>query len=104
MHETGLNVGADQHAEPDEINSEFVGGRRQHRNDDERDLEEIEEERDHEDEDVDEDQEAKLPTRQRGQHVLDPDFAADALKYQAENARADQDEHHHSGKAHGGGH
>ena len=61
MHEARLDVGADQNAEPDQIDAELVGDRRQQRNDDEGDLEEIEEERDHEDEDVDEDQEADRP-------------------------------------------
>ena len=55
-----LHVGADQHAEPDEIDAELLGDRRQQRDDDEGDLEEIEEERQDEDEDVDEDQEADL--------------------------------------------
>ena len=55
-----------------------------------------------EDEDVDEDQEADLAAGQRGQQVLDPFLAADALEHQAEHARADQDEDHHGGDAHGG--
>ena len=50
MHEARLDVGADQHAEPDQVDAELVGDRRQQRDDDEGDLEEIEEERDHEDE------------------------------------------------------
>ena len=66
MHEARLHVGADQHAEPDEVDAELGRDRRQQRNDDEGDLEEIEEERDHEDEEVDEDQEADLPAGQRG--------------------------------------
>ena len=35
------------------------------------------------------------------QQVLDPLLAADALEHQAEHARADQDEDHHGGDAHG---
>ena len=54
----------------------LLGRRRQQRNDDEGDLEEIEKERDHENEDVDEDQEADLAAGQRGQqssiHTLPP--------------------------------
>ena len=41
---------------------------------------------------------------QRGQQVLDPVLAADALEHQAEHARADQDEDHHGGDPHGGRH
>ena len=35
------------------------------------------------------------------EQVLDPLLAADALEHQAEHARADQDEDHHGGDAHG---
>jgi hypothetical protein len=41
--------------------------------------------------------------RQARQQVLDPDGAVDALEHQAEHARADQDEDHHGGDAHGRG-
>ena len=58
VHEARLHVGADQHAEPDQVDAELLRDRREQRDDDEGDLEEIEEERDDEDEDVDEDQEA----------------------------------------------
>src|SRR5262245_59718280 len=67
MHEAGLDIGADQHAEPDEVDAQLVGNWCQERDDDERDLEEIEEERNDEYEGVDEDQEADLPARQRRQ-------------------------------------
>ncbi len=43
---------------------------------------------------VDEDQEADLAAGQRGQQVLDPDVAVDAVEGQREHARADQDEDH----------
>src|SRR3954465_3207757 len=79
MHEARLDVGANQHPEPDEVDTELVGRRRQHWDDDEGDLEEVEEERDHEDESVDEDQESDLAARQRRQHGLDPHLAADAM-------------------------
>src|SRR6516162_7594667 len=101
MHETGLDVGADQDAEPDQIDSKPIGGGRQQWNDDECDLEEIEEERDHEDKRVDEYQEPDLSAGQRGEQVLDPDLAADALEHQAENTRADQDVNDHRGDPHG---
>ena len=104
MHEARLNIGAYQHAEPDEIDAELVGDGRQQRDDDEGDLEEIEEEGDHEDEGIDEDQEADLSARQRRQQILDPYLSADALKHEAEGARADQDVDHHGGDAHGGRH
>ena len=79
----------------------LLGRRRQQRDDDEGDLEEIEEERQHEDEDVDEDQEADDAAGQRRSAVLDPVPAADALEHQAEDARAEQDEDHHRGDPHG---
>ena len=63
-------------------------------NDDEGELEEVEEEGEHEDESVDEDQEADLAAGQRGQQVLDPDMAADAVEGERKHARADQDEDH----------
>ncbi len=104
MHETGLDVGADQHAEPDEVDAELVGGGRQQRNDDEGDLEKIEKERNHEHEDIHEDQEADRSPRQRRQHGLDPHLAAHALEHKAEGAGADQDIDHHGGDPHGGRH
>ena len=39
--------------------------------------------------------------RQRDEEALDPFLAADALKHQAEDAGANQDEDHHGGDAHG---
>src|SRR5262249_58613250 len=64
MHEARLDVGADQHPEPDEVDAEPVGSRGKQRDDDEGDLEEIEKERDHEDESIDEDEKTDLATRQ----------------------------------------
>ena len=75
---------------------------RQQRHDDEGELEEVEEEGQEEDQDVDDDQEADLAARQRGQQVLDPDVAVDAVEGEREHARADQDEHH-EGRQLGGG-
>ena len=43
---------------------------------------------------VDDDQEAELAARDRGQQVLDPDMAVDAVEGQREHPRADQDEDH----------
>ena len=50
VHEGGLHVDAEQHAEPDEVDAERLGHRREQRDDDEGDLEEVEEEREEEDE------------------------------------------------------
>ncbi len=55
---------AEQHAEPDEVDAELFRDRPDQRNDDERQLEEVEEERQHEDQDVDDDQEAELAAGQ----------------------------------------
>ena len=104
MHEARLDVGADQYAEPDEVDAELLRDRRKQRNDDESDLEEVEEERYYKDEDIHEDQEAKLPAGQRREQVLNPLLAADPLEHQAEHARADQDEDDHGREAHGGRH
>ena len=65
MHERGLHVDAEHHAEPDQVDAELLRRRPEQRNDDEGELEEVEEEGEHEDEDVDEDQEADLAAGQR---------------------------------------
>ena len=98
MHERRLHVDAEQHAEPDQIDAEVLGGRAEERHDDEGELEEVEEEGQEEDEEVDDDQEADLPARQAGQQVLDPEMAVDAEEGQAEDARADQDEEDEGGE------
>src|SRR6202035_1513732 len=50
---------------------------------------------------VDKGQKAPAPAGQRGQHVLEPYAAGDDEKHYRKTARADQDEHHHGGDAHG---
>ena len=101
MHERGLDVDAEQQAEPDHVDVERVRRRQQQRHHDEADLEEVEEEREEEDEDHHEDQEPGAPARQRAQHVLDPAAAVHALEDQAEHRGADQDEDHHRGDPRG---
>src|SRR5690606_17946845 len=88
----GLHVDAEDHAEPDEVDAELVGRSRQERNDDEGDLEEIEEEGEEEDEQVDEDEEADLAAGERGQQILHPAVAVDAVKSERERSRPEQDE------------
>src|SRR3984893_6416347 len=97
VHEARLNVGADEHAEPDQVDAEPISRRRQQGNDDERDLEEVEKERDHEDEGIDENEEADLPAGERRQQLLDPHLAPDSLEHQAEGTRTDQDIDDHGG-------
>ena len=63
MHEARLHVDAEQHAEPDEVDAERLGGAGEQRHDDEGELEEIEEEREHEDDGVDDNEEADLSAR-----------------------------------------
>ena len=46
-------------------------------------------------------EEADDAAGQVGEQALDPFLAAHALEHQAEDARAEQDEHHHGGDAHG---
>ncbi len=89
------------HAEPDQIDSQFARDRCEQGNDDESDFEKIEEEGEKEHEDIDEDQKAHHAARQAREHVLDPARAIHTLKHKAEAGRADQDEHHHCGEAHG---
>ena len=63
VHERGLHVHAQHHAEPDQVDAELVGGGPEQRDDDEGQLEEVEEEGEEEHQDVDEDQEADLAAR-----------------------------------------
>ena len=66
MHEAGLHIHANHHAEPDKIDPEFGGDRREKRNDDERDLKEIEKERQEENKNINDNQETQLTARQPG--------------------------------------
>src|SRR5215475_8964707 len=52
MHETRLNVRANENTKPDQVDAKLFGSWSQHRNNDERDFEEIEEKRDNENERV----------------------------------------------------
>src|SRR5690606_12973183 len=70
----------------------LVGHRREQRNDDERELEEVEEEREQEDEHVDEDQEPGHAARNSGEQVLHPQVAVHRAEGEAEDRRANQDE------------
>ena len=98
MHERGLHIDAEQHAEPDQIDAELLGHRPNQRHDDERQLEEVEEKRQDEDDDIDDDQKTQLATGQVDQQLLDPDVPVDTIEGQAEHARADQDKHHERGQ------
>jgi hypothetical protein len=107
MHERGLHVHAQHDAEPDQRRivadhrlEDLLRHRRQHRHDDEGDLEEVEEEGQEEDEQVDDDQETPDAARQVRHQVLDPAVAVDALEGDRKACRADQDEGHHRGDAH----
>ena len=104
MHERGLHVDREQHAEPDQVDAQLVRHRRQQRHDDEGQFEEVEEEGEQEDQDVDHDQEAHLTTRQRQQQVFDPEVAIDRAEDQAEDGRANQDENDEGRELAGGGH
>src|SRR6266481_6254490 len=80
----------------------LLRGRRDHRQDDECDLEKIEKERQKEDEKVNKNQESPGPARQRRQHVFQPSVAVDAEKNDGGAGGSDQDENHHGGYPHGG--
>src|SRR6516162_1321836 len=62
------------------------------RDDDEGELEVIEKEGQHKNAGVDEQQEADLSARQRGEQTFDPDVTADAVEGQRKTPRADHDE------------
>ena len=103
MHEAGLHVDAEKHAEPDQVDAEFVRCGRQQRHDDEGQFEEIEEEGEEEHQNVHDDQEADFAAWQRHQQVLDPQVTVDAVERQREHACADQDEQDEARKPCGGG-
>ena len=98
MQEGRLHVDAEQHTEPDQVDTELFGDRPEQRHDDERKLEVIEKEGQHEDQDIDDDQEAELAAGQVDKQVLDPQVAVDVVEGQRENAGADQDEHNERGQ------
>ena len=104
MHKTGLHVDAQQHAEPHQVNAQLGGHRTQQRQDDEGDFEKVEKKCQEEDENIDGNQKADLSAGQPGEHVLHPACAVNALKNKREHPRANQDEHHHGGQAHGACH
>ena len=100
MHERGLDVDAQEHAEPHEIDAQLRRHGCQQRDQDECDLEEVEEEGEEEDEHVDEDEKTHHAPRHAGEQVLQPRPTVDALKDQGEDRRSDEDEDHHGGESH----
>jgi hypothetical protein len=98
VHERGLHVHPQQHAEPDQVDAQLLGRRRQQRHDDEGQLEEIEEEGQQEDQNVHHDQEADLTAGQAAQQMLDPQVALDTVEGEREDPRTDQDHHHEGGQ------
>jgi hypothetical protein len=83
VHERGLHVHAQHHAEPDQIDAQLFRHRRQQRHDDERDLEKIQEEREQEHHHVHHDQEAQLAARQAGSRCSTHRSPFDAAEHQA---------------------
>ena len=102
MQEGSLHVDRQQHAKPDQVDTELFCHRSQQRHDDEGQLEVIQEERQEEDQHVHEDQEADRAARQVGQQAFHPQRAIHALEHQAEHGGTDQDEHHEGGQLGGG--
>ena len=97
MHEAGLQVNAQEHPEPDQVNAHLVGDWREHRHDDEGDLKKVEKERQKKHEHIHHNQKTDLPTWQTGQHMLYPLSPVYPLKHLTEHTRADQNKHHHRG-------
>ena len=85
MHEAGLQVNAQQHAKPDQVDAHLFGHRCQHRHDDEGDLKEVEKESQEENEQIDHDQKTHLAAWQTGQQMLNPHRTVYTLKHLAEN-------------------
>jgi len=71
MHERGLHVDAEDHAEPDQVDAQFFGRGSEQRDDDEGQLEKIEEKGEDEHERIDEDKKTDLAAGQGRQQVLD---------------------------------
>ena len=97
--EGGLEVHRQQHAKPDQVDTQFVRHRRQQGHQDEGDLEEVDEKAQKEDDKVDEDQETELAARQLVEQMLHPELTVDGSKGEAEDGRADEDEQDKSGQA-----
>ena len=74
-------------AEPDQVDAELLGDRRQQRHEDEGDLEEVEEAAEDEHDDRDDDQEAVFAAGKRQEQFLDPDIAVQSVEGEAEDAR-----------------
>ena len=98
VHERGLHVHGQQHAEPDQIDPHLLGHRAQQRHHDEREFKVVQEEGQEEDHEVDHDQEAHLTAGQAGQQMLHPLGAVGRLEDQAEGGGANHDEHHKAGQ------
>ena len=96
--ERRLQVHRDDDAEPHEVDAQFVGNRREQRQQDERDFEEVQEAAQDEDQHVDHHQETERPAGKLVEQMFDPLGAIDSLESQAEDGRADQHEDHEAGQ------
>ena len=96
--ERSLQVHRDDDAEPDQVDVEFFGHRRQQRHHDEGDLEEVNEEAQRKHQDVHEDEEADLTPRQLVKQMFHPDVSIGRVESERKHGGADQDEHHENGK------
>ena len=98
MHERGLHVDRQHHAEPDGVDAQLERDRQQQRYDDEGDLEKIEEERQQEHQDVDRDQKADRAAGQVIEQTLHPQVTGETAKGERKHGGADEDENHESGE------
>jgi hypothetical protein len=93
MHERRLHVHTQDDAEPDQVDADALGCRREQRHDDKGDLEEIEEEGEEKHHQIDEDEKARDAARQRYEQFLDPTVPVDAIESKRKGARAEQNKY-----------
>ena len=94
MHERCLHVDGQQHAKPDQVDTEFFRNRPQQWHHDERQFKEVQEEGQNKYQYVDDDQKTKLSTRQIAQQMFHPDMSIHTLEHQTETGGANQNEQH----------
>ncbi len=98
VHERGLHIHRQQHAEPNQVDAQLLRHRPEQRNDDERQLEKVEEKGQYEHQNVHDDEEAQHTAWQAGEQMLHPDAAIESLEHQVEHRGADENEQHEGGE------
>lgn len=96
--EGGLEVHADHHSEPNQVDPHEPSGGCQQGDDDEGNLEEIEEEPENENDQVRGNEEPDASTREVGEQRLNPDVSVQASKNEGKGRGTDEQEHDHRGE------